>query len=49
MIRLLIRIFRRPVVVKTYKRENSDLAHIRREKHKQLARELGLPEVEWRV
>lgn len=38
-------LFRRPpVVVTTYKRSNTDAARKRRELHRQLARELGLPE-----
>lgn len=45
MIRFLKALFRRPpIVVTTYKRSNTDAARKRRELHRQLARELGLPE-----
>jgi hypothetical protein len=39
----LRRMFRRPIVVKTYRAEKSDWIRLHFEKHRQLAAELGKP------
>lgn len=48
MLKFLKSLFRRkPVVIQTYKRDTSEITKKRRELHKQMARELGLPEPEF--